>query len=443
MPSYSRYRIVDRSQSVVFDFLAGDLRGIAFKSRAIGEGRWEESVGLAGDQPDGGWRAEMISLERIGATAFPWRADQQDHFWLEAAVADEAGRRSHIVRIRLEAGRVTIERLAWESPQAEPLISSGVISTVGGSYLHGEVAPAGDFTLPGRLSMVRARLGAGTVTGAISQLWIGLRETSAWDFLSTNEPLSRWEPELGTMLNGTVIVSDPSAGPGGLNNAVQAAYAAGEVELFRTTVRDQLQMTQSEPWLHVLGSYRFLARLKVSDVNTAVALELRCSHGGERAISAGRSFYAGAEKGTSYRLVELGDVLIPLSGYREQMLAEEGVANFTLHLLAAWAAGTGSITVDRLIAIPTQQMARVSEGEVTAERSTVLRVLEDERQFCTVEDQLGRFLRGAIPESHRWQYPQLHKWALVIAAEQQSEQVQSDTIEIEIEHVQRHSSVRT
>ena len=452
---------VDRTETV--DLLNGPLRITpdGWRVTVPGRGRrvqpkWPNpTVALGGASPvseelmlvsnttQSGVASAVRAIESLLEKARAYHDDPlyEQSVWLEWQAGNETFRRALIYDGQLtimadrvfspfaDKGAVRARLELLRHPLWEENYTATVISQVGVSCLGGK------WEITGVRGDTAARLwyakfqGVSGGGGPISRLWCGIRK--AYDGTTGFSPL--WELESGTAETDASFVSDTGAS-GGSKLSVSFSTTATLARRWSGTLDDI-----ATSYAHYTGRYLVLARSRVTNTTTTVAVQVRSGYSGMSTMVPGELVYVSGD--TAWRMRELGEIQIPPEG-AWYGASTSALQKYALELWAERLAGSGALEVDVFVLVP-------SSSIVTVSGAAIQYVTGDTRPVYVVTLENGHLIaqgyQGGVPNlaldfsSRSWQLP-AGSSVLVLVGEQDAGHNLGDSLNIELQYFTRWHS---
>jgi hypothetical protein len=178
--------------------------------------------------------------------------------------------------------------------------------------------------------------------GAITETWLGFRANNQG--FSEFNPL--WELEDGTNGTDTGDVSDATAS-GGYN--VTCTFATDATLAERVSLSTNQAHAGTTNWDHFNGRYQVLLRAKVGS-STECGVRLRLSSPSVDGVAYEEVYI----DNTAWKLIELGQVMLPIGSARSEMERWVSPRGNTFSIDAERLSGSGSLYLDCLYLIPAE-----------------------------------------------------------------------------------------
>lgn len=391
-------RLATRSQGTLYDLLAGSLVLVdqSWQPRtAAPQGEYGhspygsqpafdyyppvvETFDLYGKGSPATLRAAVDQLADMFAQARLWHTSiiRPESVWLEWSTDGETAKRALVYEgaFQILAARGIDAMLAntaltaalWlrvsltRHPFWEAI--SATTESEGNLSLWGEIWPT-DAAVPGnepaRIATFKleAHTGGG---GPIYRIWAGFRDP----YQGTTDFQALWEAETGTPGTDAAKVSEPTASPlGGSNNSVLVTFST-------MTLVNRLSITLAQRtsgittnYHHFVGRYLVLCRCRVS-TGTTVGLQLRTGYLGNSVYEPCEEVYV---DNTAWRLIPLGEITIPPSGFRSTLATTAYITGMQMQIWAermTAGGGTDTVELDALLLVPSEHLFYCEGSEI-------------------------------------------------------------------------------
>lgn len=357
-------------------------------------------------------------------------------WWLEANADTESVRRSLLyggvlnyvtgvgISPLLECEQMLARLSMYRHPLWETIsftsISDSGLSTIGGMWTINNVLGVP----PARMGVVEVEKGT---AGSLYRVWMGIRD----EYISLTNFNPLWECEDGTNESGDCadVGGDATASN---NTKVVCDFSVTEAHVIRMsiTVADIDAVND----IDFVGRYLILCRCKVTA--GTVALQLKSGYSDTAAFAPNEIIYI---TNTDWRLIELGEVLMPPEGYWASYAPR--LDNFELQIFAERVVGAGNLELDCLILIPSRHYVDVVGTDiVTGNHET--RIFTHENEEMAALNFSGSNPDTSPELSDRDWYLPVGTSALIIAAERETIQVLGDTVTVRMSYVPRWYSYR-
>lgn len=364
---------------------------------------------------------EMFQLENqiylANHQSWRWHSDstRQDSLWLYWRVAHEPRAKRALIRSlewepdsitdsyltdEIRKGDLRIERYHWENVEAfEHEIEHA-------SLLGGMVDIANVGTLASRISLLQ--MVAPAASKGLNQVWVGIREArnGHTDFVSF------WDASKGRLESG-FFDTDGSA-----KNSQKAVFnfldSEDLIRRLRLKVGEIIDVGGEIS--HYVGRYLILARLKVSEANTRIFIQMRYGNAANELKV--KHQYLFIEPTPTWQLVPIGELQIPAGVNR--INAVNDIRNSEIELWAGRRTGAGKLEIDGLILIPSRHILRIQNQEILSSLTTDIECRTHEDDLMTIEISMSPDgpVYSAYPRSRHFNLP--HDGGLFVLAGQRS-----------------------
>lgn len=415
-------------------------------------GTLSESFELFGEGTVSALRTACYKIDQLLEIARRWHLGQEftNCVWLEWAGEGENARRALIYNGALEISstlgasplqesgylnaRLTLTRHPFWEASAGEWLNPGALNCTGG---YAAITPTWSYTAPARIynSILNGVSGSGT----LYRIWAGIRENLA----GVSDFTSIAECEDGTLGTDAALGSESGASPTGstTDNKVTVSFSTVTTNAKRVTI--SLSTFCSGDTDHMIGRYLVLVRCKAG-ASTTVALEARAGATLQGdPPDTNRPAYL---DNTSWRLIEAGEVLFPPTGRSMPSFGCE------LQLWAERISGSGSLTLDAVILIPSRHLLKIEGADChyvaytppLPNVSYPVHVYRDpnEQIDATADISSGAADEPLVWEEHDWYLP-MGGGLLVIACERETEHVLTDELEPQIYIYPRYATYRS
>jgi hypothetical protein len=312
--------------------------------------------------------------------------------------------------------RVAIQRQRIFEAASSSAYAPGALSNTGGKATLASLGGIED----GRIASLI--ISSATAAAALSRIWVGLRPLRN----GTTGFISLWECE-----NGTVNYGNPGPDTEKIDDQTASSAHSVRVNFTMPTLnwRDTIYLSDiaSTNLDDFVGRYLVLGRIKVDAADTQVMIQLQHGWMGfSRGSIVGTTYISGQ---TSWKLVELGQVQLPPTGYRGTgPTIGSGLGDYALKLYAERISISGLLYFDCLILIPAEHLCVIngtSVGLSGGEAAAYVNPLEGDQYAIGAQ---SNDILGNIEYSFTdWQFPR-KGGLLVVAAQGSSAHTLSQTL---------------
>jgi hypothetical protein len=437
-------KLIDGSWQTKTPSVRHDFKELMFGLTTTFQGyeRVRETLGLLGVNTEANLRAAVNAIEAYQEQIRLWHNDpcQDTSIWLEVGSEGEEPRRALLYDLvldypamlagvnpllptaKLQAHLALTRHPLWESITNYGY-SSGDIPALGGSWT---LTPTVICTAPHRLNLCQIIPKAGS--GPFYRVWAGIRET----YEGFSHFLSNWECELGTRAGGATQQASAGASSG---YYVQATPTATATKYLTIKVAD----VSAFP-LEQIGQYTLLCRCRVSSGEVAVIAKSGASGMADADHRANEAAYV---SNTSWRFAELGEIQIPISGWRVGHADVNTIRSTEIQLYAELVSGSGvTLDLDCLVLIPARHFIKIEETGINASYGyAYIYVDENEATTVLVNNAAGHTAPVMKQTIRDWYLP-IAGGLSVWAAERAASQELTDIIRASVSEYPRWLSYR-
>ncbi|MDD5367455.1 MAG: hypothetical protein PHQ40_00355 [Anaerolineaceae bacterium] len=349
--------------TVTLNFLTGTLllKDATWGPKTGSDSVWE-TMELFSVASDANTRTSVVQLEGLFEASRRYSANpiEASPVWLTWQSEGETAKRSLVLDGTLEilpsafSGplmgrgrlnlRVAIQRQALYEAATPTAYTPGPLSATGGKAALAALGGA----VEGRIASLT--ISSASVAAGLSRIWVGLRPLRN----GTTGFISVWECEAGTVnignpMTDSEVIDDASASDG---HCVRVNFTMPQLYWRNNLYLSDIATTNLDDFV---GRYLVLGRVKVDAYPTQVALQLQHGWMGfSRGSIVGTTYISGQ---TGWKLVELGQVQLPPTGYRGTGPGiGNGMGDYALKIFAERISPAGALYLDCLILVPAEHL---------------------------------------------------------------------------------------
>lgn len=452
------HMIANKSQSDWYDFLAGnyrfqDMAGLwPFLLGSDGVNPQQEVIPLIGEgDPVAVLNEDQTLLQRMLAQAAAWKRDPLlvESYWYYWNINGENPRRS----LLFPGCRINQAVSAGVTPQTNeeqirllrmllirhPFFESVVSDTDEFDTLSALGSDVSDLSLTAGTAAGRiASIGFTVIAdAAITTIWAGIRPKYQHP-ATLFTPL--WELEEAGSLGTDSTLDTDANGSGAGSNVIKTTFAtvATLAQRGRITIANVL----ASDYDHMVGRYLVLLRYRTSATLTTFGIQLRAGYNAATVQEIKAPEYV-TPATTGFYFLDMGIVTFPPGQIRQA--GSPNIGNVGLSLFAERLAGSGNLIWDCLTFIPADHMVKIDNASLTLSAHAYAYTHEDD-VMSGLQETDNQPTRNLTLAATNWYIPIVPGYGgqLVVAgAEAGGLSVKTDTIDVDLEYVERWLDYRT